>query len=200
MRYRMTLVGLAMMSVWLISSTPASAQEHDGGFFGFGGGFGTADASCDECHAGNRANSGALYLRGGGAVNPHVLLGGEFNIWKKNETGVFGGDNTIKMYNLTGTVTVYPQNQGFWVNFGAGLAFVGVDSTVANTTVSTDLGQGFGVLLGTGYDIRVGQHVAVTPALQYWYGAPGDLQFAGGTFLHDWKQNVVDFTIGMTIF
>jgi hypothetical protein len=68
------------------------------------------------------------------------------------------------------------------------------------TTLSTKLGKGFGFLLGTGYDIRVGQHLAVTPAIQYWYGAPGDLEFAEGTILHDWKQNVVDFTIGLTVF
>lgn len=104
------------------------------------------------------------------------------------------------MDNLTGTITFYPQTQGLFVNLGAGLAFVGVDSTVSNTTVSTDLGKGFGVLPGTGYDIRVADHIAVTPAVQHWYGAPGDLQFAGLTALHDWKQNVVDFTIGLTIF
>lgn len=201
MRYRTILVGLAMVSMWVLSSVPASAQEHGGAFFGFGGGFGTADASCDECQGNSdRQNSLALYLKGGGAVNPHVLLGGQFNLWRKDETGVFGADNSIKMYNLMGTVTVYPQTQGFFVNLGAGLAFVGVDSTVSNTTLSTNLGKGFGFLLGAGYDIRVGDHLAVTPAIQYWNGAPGDLEFAGGTILHDWKQNVVDFTIGLTVF
>jgi hypothetical protein len=200
MRYRMTFVGLAMMLVWLTSSVPASAQDHVGGFFGFGAGFGTADASCDECRGGDRENGGVVYLKGGGAVNPHVLLGGEFNVWGKRETGILGADNKIRMYNLLGTLTFYPQTEGFFVNFGAGMAFVGVDSTVSNTTISTDLGKGLGVLIGTGYDIRVGQHVAITPAVQYWYGSPGDLQFAGNPILHDWKQNVVDFTIGMTIF
>jgi|SoiMethySBSTD1v2_1073268.scaffolds.fasta_scaffold805247_2 hypothetical protein len=201
MRYRTVLVGLAMVLVCMLSSVPASAQEHGGAFFGFGGGFGTADANCDECAGGgDRQNGGAIYLRGGGAVNPHVLIGGEFNFWSKNEAGVFGADNKIKMYNLAGTVTFYPQTEGFFVNLGAGLAFVGVDSTVSNTTLSTDLGRGFGLLLGTGYDIRVGDHIAVTPAVQYWYGSPGDLEFGGVGILHDWKQNVVDFTIGLTIF
>lgn len=104
------------------------------------------------------------------------------------------------MHSFTGTLTFYPQTEGFFVNFGAGIAFVGVDSTINNTTISTDLGKGFGVLLGTGYDIRMGEHIAIIPAVQYWYGAPGDLSFAGTPILHDWKQNVVDFPIGMTIF
>ena len=201
MRYRTVLVGLAMVLTSVLAAVQASAQEHDGGYFGFGGGFGTADASCDECQGNSdRQNSLALYFKGGGAVDPHVLVGGQFNLWAKDETGVFGAESRIKMYNLMGTVTFYPQTEGFFVNLGAGVSFVGVDSTVSNTTLSTDLGKGFGFLLGTGYDIRVGQHLAVTPAVQYWYGAPGDLEFAGGTFLHDWKQNVVDFTIGLTIF
>ena len=104
------------------------------------------------------------------------------------------------MYNLLGTLTFYPQTEGFFVNLGAGMSFVGVDTTISNTTLSTDLGKGFGFLLGTGYDIRVGDHIAVTPAVQYWYGAPGDLQFAGTTVLRDFERNVVDFTIGLTIF
>jgi len=185
----------------VLSSVPAWAQEHGGVFFGGGAGLGMANADCDECRGdSDRENSGVLYLRGGVAINPHVLLGGEFNLWGKKETGVLGAENSIKMYNLTGTVTFYPQTEGFFVNFGAGLAFVGLDSTVGNANLSIDLGKGFGVLLGTGYDIRVGDHIAVTPAVQYWYGAPGDLSVGNSTFLHDWRQNVVDFTIGLTVF
>jgi outer membrane protein W len=201
MRYRTMLVGMAVVLAGVLSSVPASAQEHGGVFFGGGAGLGMANADCDECGGdSDRENSGVLYLRGGVALNPHVLLGGEFNLWGKKETGVLGAENSIKMYNLTGTVTFYPQTEGFFVNFGAGLAFVGLDSTVGNTNLSIDLGKGFGVLLGTGYDIRVGEHIAVTPAVQYWYGAPGDLKVGNATFLHDWRQNVVDFTIGLTIF
>jgi outer membrane protein with beta-barrel domain len=200
MRYRTILIGLAAVLACVMSSVPASAQEHDGGFFGIGAGFGTADASCDGCRDGDRANSGVLYLRGGAAINPHVLIGGEFNLWGKKEDGVLSSESTIKMYNLMGTLTFYPQTQGFFVNLGAGMAFVSLNTTVSNTTISTDLGKGFGVLLGTGYDIRAGQHVAITPAVQYWYGSPGDLKFAGATFVRDWRQNVIDFTIGLTIF
>ena len=201
MRYRTVLVGLAMVLSLCFPRCQLRRRNMTAGFS-----VSVADWHC-RCQLrrvprqlGAAENSLALYFKGGGAVNPHVLIGGQFNLWAKDETGVFGAESTIKMYNLMGTVTFYPQTEGFFVNLGAGLSFVGVDSTVSNTTLSTDLGKGFGFLLGTGYDIRVGQHLAVTPAVQDRYGAPGDPDFAGGTILHDWKQNVVDFTIGLTIF
>src|SRR5438445_3708335 len=53
---------------------------------------------------------------------------------------------------------------------------------------------------GVGYDIRVGRNVSLTPVANFVYGGVGDLNVSGGgaPFATGWKQNVVDFGLGVT--
>ena len=57
---------------------------------------------------------------------------------------------------------------------------------------------GLGLLAGAGYDLRVGRNISITPAVDVWYGQPGDLTFGSETLARNWKHNVVDFTVGIT--
>jgi hypothetical protein len=182
----------------LASSSVASAashpQERHGFWIGLGGGVGSAKATCDDCGSSNRETGVAGYLKLGGTINEGVLLGVESNIWSKTQEGV-----TVNFYNAAATLTFYPQpTSGFFVKGGVGLSFLDTQIRDGTTTVTVDLGDGPGVILGAGYDVRVGKNISITPAVNFWYGKPGDVTFGGETIFRNWRQNVVDFTVGVT--
>jgi len=195
-----SIVSVVLTLVWLASPRDLAAQERSGFWFGVGGGFGSAGVSCGECGDSDRESSGAVYLKGGWTVSPRTLVGMELNRWSKDDSSdpEFGG--TINMYNFSGTLTLYPQqSSGLFVKGGAGVALLDVDVKGLGSSASFELGKGLGFVLGAGYDIPLSRRISLTPAVNYWYGRPGDISILGTTLFSDWKQNVVDFTIGITL-
>ncbi len=61
-------------------------------------------------------------------------------------------------------------------------------------TITVDLGNGLGLLVGAGYDYRVWTKASVTAGVNFWYGK----KFGGDSFASTWKPNVVDVTLGIT--
>ncbi len=183
--------------LWLAGVGQASAehpQKRQGFWLGIGGGYGSADATCDECDGGDREGSGAGYLKLGWTLDDRVLLGGEFNLWTKEQDGVM-----VNFYNASGTLTFYPQgSSGFFLKGGVGASFIDTEIVDGGTRITADLGSGLGLVAGVGYDLRVARVISITPAVNFWYGQPGDLMVAGETIARNWKQNVVDFTVGVT--
>ncbi len=183
--------------VWLAGAGSAAAghpQERQGFWLGIGGGYGSADATCDECGEGNREGGGVGYLKLGWTLNESVLLGGEVNAWAKEQEGVW-----LNLYNASVTVTLYPTgSSGIFLKGGVGGSFVETEAQFDGSRISADLGSGFGLLAGIGYDLRVARMVSITPSVNFWYGEPGDLTLGTETFARNWKQNVVDFTVGVT--
>jgi hypothetical protein len=183
--------------VWLASAGFASAEhppERHGFWLGIGGGYGSADATCDDCGSGDRQNGAVGYFKLGGTLNESVLLGAEFNVWTKEQEGV-----RVNFYNASGTLTLYPvSSAGFFLKGGVGASFVDTEVRDGNVRISTDLGSGFGLLGGAGYDVRVARNISITPSVDFWWGQPGDLKVGGETLATNWKQNVIDVTIGVT--
>jgi Outer membrane protein beta-barrel domain len=187
----------AALAAFVPATALAQAQEREGFWFGFGLGVGSADATCDECE-GDRQTGAAGAIRLGWTLNPRVLLGIESGAWTKTEDED-GADVTINMYNVSGTLTLYPsETAGFFVKGGAGLAFVNSEIKGGNTTIDSDMGNGLGLLAGIGYDFRLGRRVRLTPALDAYYGNIGDVKVGDETLATGWKQNVVALTIGLT--
>jgi hypothetical protein len=176
----------------LCSSPQAGAghpQERQGFWIGFGGGYGSAHASCD---GGDGEGSYAGFIKLGGTLNQRVLLGVEANAWSKDE-----GGPTLTLGSFTGTVTFYPQaTSGFFLKGGAGLSYVSTEFREASLSVSLDK-TGWGVLAGPGDDVRVGRNISITPCVNFYCGQPGDLVFEGET-IGNWKQNVISFEVGIT--
>jgi hypothetical protein len=189
------------VSLALLLAVPGSgsAQTRQGFWLGVGGGFGTAKATCDGCDSSQRENSGSAYLKGGYTINPHWLVGAEFGTWvKKYQFLEFEGDSTILLAHFSATATYYPQRTGgLFVRGGAGVSTLTSHVTTGNTLTSTNMGTGPSFIIGGGYDIPVGK-IALTPAVNYWYGRIGDLTYQDQTFATKWAQNVVDFTFGVT--
>ncbi len=198
------LVNIGVLAAALAAFVPATAlaqaQEREGFWFGFGLGAGSADVTCDDCDddENDRETGAAGALRAGWTLNSRVLLGIEGSAWTKKEDAD-GTDITINMYNVSGTVTLYPsETAGFFLKGGAGLAFVNSKYEEGNTTVDSDMGSGLGLLAGIGYDFRLGRRVRLTPALDAYYGNIGDVKIGGETLATGWKQNDVALTIGLT--
>jgi Outer membrane protein beta-barrel domain len=184
------------LSLFVPMTASAQAPNREGFWFGFGAGVGSADATCDDCddEDNDRETGLAGYVKAGWTLNPRVLLGIEGSGWTKTEDDV-----TLRMYNVSGTLTFYPSDtSGFFVKGGAGVAFFDTEVEDGNITTKSDLGNGLGLIGGVGYDFRLGERVMLTPALDAYYGNIGDLKVNGETFASGWKQNVVALTIGLT--
>ncbi len=196
MRWRM-LSGLVVAGVLFAapSAWAGHPQERHGFWIGFGAGYGSASASadCQDC-GGDRESSVSGFLKLGGTLNEHVLLGVESNAWIKDE----GDNTTLTLGAVTGTVTVYPQaTGGFFLKGGLGTSYVSSDFTQGSVSASLSK-WGWAFLVGAGYDIRVGRNISLTPCVNYHYGKPGDLDFGDGDVLPGFKQNVVSFELGIT--
>jgi outer membrane protein with beta-barrel domain len=187
---------LALVVIMLPSA--ASAQERKGFWIGVGGGFGSADVSCDDCDD-DREGSGSGYLKLGWTLSPQLLVGAEFNLWAKTFAIEEGVTATANLYNISGTLTYYPRaSSGFFVKGGAGASTADVDFDLQGTNATVEIGTGLGLLAGAGYDWSVSPRISITPAVNFWYGQLGDVTLRGQPFQDNWSHNVVDFTVGIT--
>lgn len=185
----------------LASASVASAghpQERHGFWIGFGAGVGSANLTCDDCEGG-RETSGVGFVRMGGTLSDRILLGGEVNLWSKEQDGV-----TVNLYGMLATLTLYPRPaSGFFVKGGLGVSFTDNEIHEGDKTITTDLGTGLGLLVGAGYDVRVRRNLSITPAVSFWYGRHDNVVLFGGLFggtlpFGNWQHNVVDLTIAVT--
>lgn len=181
----------------LLGVATASAghpQERKGFWIALGFGYGWADASCSLCDGANGDGASTGVLRLGWALNQKVLLGGEFDFWWKDRDV-----DTLFLYDPVFTVTFYPgETAGLFVRGGIGGAGADTGARIGNTTITTELGSGLGLLAGAGYDIRVGRKISITPALTYWTGRSMDLRFEDTTLTETWHHHVVDITVAVT--
>src|SRR5437773_5574911 len=177
----------------LLAVAPAARaqypQRREGFWIGFGLGYGSANITCDSCGSGPRTGGVTAFLKLGGTPSRNLLIGGAINGWSHESGGA-----TETMANVTASLYYYPAaRSGLFLTGGLGFSDYRVD-----TSPSVE-GTGWGFTAGIGYDIRVGRNVSLTPVANFVYGGVGDLSVSGGgTFATGWKQNVVDFGVGVT--
>jgi hypothetical protein len=134
-----------------VADTPAARlQARDGFWFNAGLGFGSF--GCENCVGRDNGLSGGLSM--GGAVGDRVLLGvGTTGFAKQIDDEIFS------VGTLDARVRVYPvRTSGFFLNGGVGL---GSMSYAGESEI------GVGVMLGVGWDVRLGRNVSLTP---FWNG------------------------------
>lgn len=189
--YAPRLIGLlAALSCAAAAAQAQYPQRRDGFWIGFGLGYGSANITCDNCGGGPRTGGITGFVKLGGTPSRNVLIGGAINAWAHSD----GTGNTETMSNVTASVYLYPEaRSGFFVTGGLGFS-----NYYVNSSPSFD-GTGWGFTAGAGYDIRVGRDVSLTPVVNYVYGGVGDVNESGvGRFATGWKQNVVEFGLGVT--
>ena len=141
-----------------LHAAPAAAQRAQtrSGFW-FNGGIGFGSAGCDGCNG--RETAPTLTLTFGGTLSPKFLLGASLDGWSKSS-----GGTTITIGTLLARLRFYPSaTGGFFLTAGLGMGTVTADIS----GLGSDSETGTGVLLGLGYDIRVGKNLSLTP---FWNG------------------------------
>jgi hypothetical protein len=176
----MTAKTLALLGlVFALAAQPATAQHpqiRQGFWFNFGLGYGSL--GCDDCDERIDAPTGILGL--GGTLSQKVVLGGALAAWSKDE-----GGGKLTVANLVAIIRWYPSaTGGFFLTGGLGVGSI----TIEIDNVGSDTEQGFGALLGLGYDIRVGTSVSITPFLNG-FGVRSD----------DVDANVGQIGVGITV-
>jgi hypothetical protein len=184
-----SLAAVATLTTFAASIAAAQhPQVHQGFWIGFGFGYGSSNISCDGCPSTSRESGGAGFIKLGGTLSDKVLLGGEINAWTKSSGGV-----TADLGNVSFAAYLYPQpKSGFFVKGGVGFATTRLHNS------GTATANGYGFVMGLGYDIRVGTNISITPVGNFYYGSDGDLNESGTTLETGWKHNVYDFGLGIT--
>jgi hypothetical protein len=149
---------------------PASLRQ--GFWFNVGLGLGTL--GCEDCIDRTDGLSGGLSL--GSTLGSRVLLGVGTSGFSKNVDG-----DLLTVGTLDARVRVYPARRaGFFLTGGLGLGTLSYGDD--------DAELGLGLILGVGWDVRVGRNVSLTP---FWSG------FAMANDFVD--ANVGQIGIGVTI-
>jgi hypothetical protein len=154
------------------------AQKREGLWVGGGMGYGSLGLSCEGCGDIDREGGVSGFAKIGGTLRQNILLGVEMNGWTKSE-----GVGRVTMGNMSGAAYWYPMpTQGLFIKAGAGYSVLAVDDGI-----DTSSDNGFGLLGGVGYDLRVGRNLSITPVANYFRGA-----FEGGS------ANVLQLGVGVT--
>ena len=125
-------------------------QVRSGFWFNIGMGHGTL--GCDGCLTRDAGLSGGLSL--GTAIGDRVLFGVGTTGFAKEVEG-----ELLSVGTLDARIRFYPvKTSGFFMNVGAGLG---------SLSYAGESEFGFGMMLGVGWDIRVGRNVSLTP---FWNG------------------------------
>lgn len=157
---------LALTTLLLLPGTLTAQHPNtrEGFWFNIGAGYGSF--GCDDCGTRENGFSGQVSL--GGTINKKLLLGVSSNGWTKSESGV-----TLTMGSLAAAAKFYPSEIGaFHLTGGLGIATLDLGIRGFGNETET----GVAVLLGLGYDFRVGKNVSISP---FWNGIGGS--FDGGS-------------------
>ncbi len=190
---------VATLTVWVVSSLlwlglpPAAlAQARENLFAEFGAGPAAFD-STPQTQFGNDGTFGLAELTLGGWLNPRWQIGVVFGSAGSDVTG-----QVIPQWFL-GIASYYPRGtSGFHVKGGVGVSAATLDIVDEfGETAVADLGRGFSLLAGVGWDVHLWRRLWLTPAVNIRHGRPGDLVLGGRTSVTGWRYNMVDLTVGI---
>lgn len=180
-----TLLACASSAV----QSQSKPNDRKGFWIGFGLGGGSSAFECDVC-SDERVNGGTGYIRLGGTLNRHLLLGVEGNAWVNPANDV---DESIGY----GTVVLlwYPSAPGaLYLKFGLGGMTYSFDDGFDQWTATAPA-----ISLGLGYEFRVGRNISLVPYLNTLASSSVDVQVNGISFgTYDLSINVFELGLGLT--
>ena len=172
--FLMRRFGALIACLWLTSlavpslSSAQSRPQSEGVLGGLGLGYGSF--ACSTCGGGREAG-GTVYLKLGVAVSESVLLGLEGNLWVNGYWPEERAGVTRSWGIGAAVIQFYPNAEsGLFLKGGAGLARRQIGSLVGSSTFD----DGGGVIVGLGFDARVGSNFSVSPYANYVYASIND--------------------------
>lgn len=163
-------------------------QTREGFWISFGVGWGNLSWECDGCPSQDHGGPTG-FLRLGGAPSQKVLLGAEFNGWSLD----IGPANITAGYSAF-TVYWYPSaTGGLFIKGGLGGGVYSRDNGTSEATSTSGA-----ILLGAGYDIRVGRKISLSPMLTLWSSSKADLKDNGATLDTGFRHSGGTLQVGIT--
>jgi hypothetical protein len=158
----------ALAAALALAPAPAMAQQaqtREGFFFRAGLGYGSMGLGCDRCNDLDRQGGLSGYLTLGGAMSSNVLLGVELDGWYTAADGAHREFST-----LSAAVWLYPMAaRGLFLKGGVGASTIFGDYNALDQDIAAEVG--LGLVVGAGYDVRIGGNTSLTPHLSYFRGS-----------------------------
>ncbi len=190
MRHALVLTGVLASAV-VMQAAAQYPNSRRGFWIGGGIGDGSVGVTCYDCNT-DRYSGFSGFLKAGGTVSRHVLLGGELSGWGHSGPGYhesLGFGDFI--------ATIYPSAAGaFFLKVGVGgMSYKYTDDQGDEITATAPAGT-----FGIGYDFRVRPNLSLTPFLNFFATDPvrftyNGLQVPPGRNI---KINMTQFGIGLT--
>lgn len=170
---------LLAASAW--AQLPHPPRPHRGGLWGeIGFGPGRVRVACSGCTDVIAAAGTTSYVRIGGTVSDHVLIGFEAFSLLDRGFGFSPGDSTSSAETALATVVVlwFPGRHGLFFKGGVGLAS-GQFSIPGTAGADTSNGVGIGMTFGLGWDFAISRKFAITTNFAAHVTAVGDVVLPG---------------------
>src|SRR6185503_14193601 len=155
---RIALIAILLLAVSVVAQACQWPHERDGIVLGFGLGAGTGGLDYTGISS-DREGGFAGGLRLGYGFTPELAAGIEGTFWTKEVDG-----QTWTFDVGAATLTCYPGAKGFFVRGGIGVGTLEFETEQAGVTYSAS-DDGFGFLLGAGYEWRLTRKFALGPAV-----------------------------------
>jgi hypothetical protein len=194
---RSVLVVLGALALSLAAANAAVAQKksddapsrRQGFWFGLGAAAGSVGMDCSICSS-TRLTGASGYVRMGGTLNPHWLLGGEIDAWTRSIGGV---SKTVASAAVT--ASWYPSRTGgFFVKFGLGALTYRSGDAPNNLEMTGASG-----IFGLGYDVPISPSLSLTPFLNSIATSKSKLKVNGAVLTGvEVNPNLVQFGLALS--
>lgn len=167
------LTGLIMLASVMVHSVEAQSSDHRRGFWIRGGVMAAANRTdCSNCGEFNWDEGAAVFLRAGGTISPHVLMGAEAYGFRQTD----GEVTKTEIQGLMAIAEWYPWlHLGGFVKVGIGVANLDLFVSTLDGGSTQSSKTGMAISLGLGWDIRVTNGISITPVINSYINAVGDL-------------------------
>jgi len=195
------LVAVLAVAVTMQAAAQKPARPHRGGLWGeLGFGPGHVRVACSGCAQVVADHGETSFLRIGGTVSDHVLIG--FEIFSLlDEAFDFSRDaSTSSAEAASGAIVIlwYPGRSGLFLKGGVGIAAGQYAIPNGGTQADTATGVGVGLTFGTGWDWSVSRKVAITANVAAYITAVGDIVLTGRR-VDDVIATMYQASIGVTL-